>query len=51
MRSAIYVRVPDRVHDDVIGRANAAGISVTEWMRQAVFSVLYKSSSQHSTAQ
>ncbi len=45
MRSAISVRVSARVHDDVILQANAAGVTVTEWMRRAVFSVLYKSDS------
>lgn len=50
-RSSIYVRVPERVHDDVIARANAANITPTEWMRRAVFSVLYKSRKGNETAQ
>jgi hypothetical protein len=43
LRSSISLRVPDRVHDDLIRRAAAASITPAEWARRAVFSVLYKS--------
>jgi len=45
LRSSISLRVPERVHDDLIQRAAAADVTPAEWARRAVFSVLYKSQS------
>lgn len=51
LRSGLYVRLPERVHDDVIARANACRLSPPEWLRRTLFSALYKSGSAHSTPQ
>jgi hypothetical protein len=45
MRSTLSLRLPDRVHDDVIRRAQASNMTPTEWARRVVVSVLYKSQS------
>jgi hypothetical protein len=48
LRSSISVRLPERVHDDLIGRANTSSLTPAEWARRVVISALYKDQSKKS---
>jgi hypothetical protein len=45
LRSSMSVRLPERVHDDLIRQASTSSLTPAEWARRVVISALYKSQS------